>query len=127
MSTPKSKTKGIQDQPCKWDWDFSSCTKEEVRWCDVYEHLREDKVFIEEVKIMRARNIWSERAMVRFSDRRYAELAMNLCLLFPEFPEMPFLSINSEERTARCRKLNEQRQNGILQITTTPHYYSRAP
>lgn len=125
MSSPapakKSQSKKIA--LAKEEWDFSTCSKEEVRWCDVYEHLREDKAFIEEVEMMRARNIWSETAMARFSDHRYADLAMKLFLLFPEFPESPFLSIHSEERAARCRKLNEQRQNYILQITTTPHYY----
>lgn len=108
----------------KEEWDFSTCPEDQLRWCDVYEHLREDMAFINEVTSMRKNGVWSMKAKLRFQDSRYEALATELFSLFPEFPSAPFLIIDAKKRAERCQRLNEERTKHLIQIQVSNHYYS---
>lgn len=94
----------------KEEWDFTACPPEQLKWCDVYEHLREDKAFIREVEGMRDLNMWSATALESFPGTKHAEIAKVFFTLFPEFPHTPFLSINPTSRAERCTQMDQHRK-----------------
>ena len=105
----------------KEEWDFTACPPEQLKWCDVYEHLREDKEFLPEVELMLAVNTWSASALERFPSSKHAEIAKVFITLFPEFPYTPFLSINPTSRAERCVEM-EQRHRVIAFNKTVTTY-----
>ena len=110
MKTPRQKF-------CREDWNFSSCPSDQLRWCDVYEHAREDQHLIEEVEVMRRNGHWSQTMNDRFIDSRYASISQLLFELFPEFPATPFLKVDAVSRQQRCRELNARRSDLLVQFS----------
>jgi len=102
---------------CREDWNFSSCPSDELRWCDVYEHAREDQRLIQEVEAMRRSGHWSQSLEDRFIDSRYASIGQLLFELFPEFPATPFLKVDAVSRQQRCRELNARRSDLLVQFS----------
>ena len=100
----------------KVEWDFTDCPKEELRWCDVYEHARQSAKHISEVESMRRDGHWSQTTLASFIDDRYARVGQKLFELFTEFPEAPFLMIDPKSRAVRCQELNELRRSLLVQI-----------
>lgn len=112
MSSPapakKNQTKKIA--LAKEEWDFTDCPPTQLKWCDVYEHLREDKAFSREVEHMREVNAWSAAALARFPSSKHAEIAKVFITQFPEFPDTPFLAINPTSRAERCMSMDQHRK-----------------
>lgn len=108
--TPAKKSQPEKIALAKEEWDFTACPPEQLKWCDVYEHLREDKEFLPEVESMRKLNMWSATALERFPSSKHAEIAKVFITLFPEFPDTPFLAINPTSRADRCMCMDQHRK-----------------
>lgn len=102
---------------CREEWNFSECPSDQLRWCDVYEHAREDLRLIEEVEAMRCSGHWSQAMLDRFIDSRYASMGQMLFTLFPEFPGTPFLRLDAALRQQRCHQLNSRRSDLLVQFS----------
>lgn len=103
------------------EWDFSSCPPTQLRWCDVYEHMRQDTAFIQDVHFLRSNGHWSAKALERFSSSEHAELAKAFFTHFREFPAKPFLLIDPASRALRCHKMDEHRKTAFFSNTTTTY------
>lgn len=105
----------------KEEWDFTACPPEQLKWCDVYEHLREDKAFTRELESIRKVNTWSAAALERFPSTKHAEMAKVFITLFPEFPNTPFLAINPTSRAERCMEMDRHRKTIAFNKTVTTY------
>ncbi len=98
------------------EWDFGSCPKDQLCFCDVYEHARENPLVLEAVQHLRSSGDWRPDPRLPLPWSRYAAVVIELFSLFPEFPGTPFLLINPILRKERCDRLNELRMRLAIQL-----------
>jgi hypothetical protein len=91
------------------EWDFSSCPNDQLHWCAVYEHSRDNDKVVDAVKHFRASGSWRAEDRVLFPDERYRRMAERVFELFPEFPLTPYLLLGADERKRRCLTLESLR------------------
>jgi hypothetical protein len=96
------------------EWDFSSCPQDQLHWCSVYEHSRDNEKVVDAVKHFRASGAWRAEDRVLFPDERYRRMAERVFELFPEFPLTPYLVISPIERRGRCVELSELRSELVV-------------
>lgn len=96
------------------DWDFSQVPEDELLLCRFYEYARELKVWHE---IARCSRLLLEDARIDLRDSAYKAggpgggfvktnwIITQVFTLFPEFPQMPWLSIDGQERRHRIEQL----------------------
>jgi|APTNR8051073442_1049403.scaffolds.fasta_scaffold03366_9 hypothetical protein len=98
------------------EWDFSTCPKDQLHWCSVYEHSRENKKVVKAVEHYRASGAWSDQDREMFVDDGRWRMAQRLFELFPEFPQSPFLEIPTVERRNRCAELSQLRSELTVRV-----------
>lgn len=99
------------------EWDFSSCPQDQLHWCSMYEHSRDNEKVVDAVKHFRASGAWRAEDRVLFPDERYRRMAERLFELFPEFPHIPYLQILPSDRRCRCEDLNQLRTKLVVLVT----------
>lgn len=98
------------------EWDFSSCPEDQLHWCAVYEHSRDNAQVVDAVKHFRASGAWRAEDRVLFPDERYRRMAERVFELFPEFPLTPYLVISPSERRGRCVELSKLRSELVVYV-----------
>lgn len=89
------------------EWQFENCPQKQLHWCDIYEHARENKLVLAMVARYRRTKEWTTTG--HFPDQSSSVLGKAFVDAFPEFPEVPFLSLNAAVRVERCRLLDRLR------------------
>ncbi|WP_397380024.1 hypothetical protein [Prosthecobacter sp.] len=118
---PAKKSQPKKMALAKEEWDFTACPPEQLKWCDVYEHMRHDTGFLPEVDYLRSNGRWSATAFQRFWSAEHAEIAKAFFTLFPEFPAKPFLRIDQASRIERCEQMDEHRKQAFFNKTITTY------
>lgn len=90
------------------EWQFEGCPPEQLHWLNFYEHGRENELLVAAVEYYRAKGLWETPGI--FPDHCSNLLGKAFINAFPEFPRLPFLSLNAAERAARCQKLDGLRR-----------------
>lgn len=96
------------------EWNFGDCPDEQLHWCDVYEHARDNELVVATVDHYRASGRWVSSGI--FPDHWNNLLGKMLVDAFREFPAVPFMSVDAETRAARCRKLDQVRRQIHVQV-----------
>lgn len=94
------------------EWQFEKCPEKQLHWCDMYEHMRDNKLVLAMVARYRRTKEWTAAGL--FPDHSSSALGKAFIDAFPEFPEVPFLSLNATMRAERCLLLDGFR--GKLQV-----------
>ncbi len=85
------------------EWRFDACPDDQLHWCDIYEHARENKAVVEMVEQYRSSGKWlADGLSLDGTSNTLAKLFVDA---FPEFPMRPFLSLAADVRQERCRHL----------------------
>ncbi len=96
------------------EWNFADCPDEQLHWCDVYEHARDNELVVATVDHYRASGRWVSSGI--FTDHWNNLLGKMLVDAFREFPAVPFMAVDAETRAARCRKLDQVRRQILVQV-----------
>lgn len=125
MSLPRSKSLKVPSpRPLRItnnEWDFSTCPEPQLRWCDFYEHSRENAQITAAVVHFHEHGTWAPNDLGLFPDDRYRVLAEELFRSFPEFPIKPFLRISEQDRAARCEALETLRASLVVLVLKAQH------
>jgi hypothetical protein len=106
------------------DWDFNPCPAEELRFCWVYEYMREVKGAQRVVAEWRSK-AWAQ-TFEGFCALAKKEGAPSVCVpgdafhYFPEWPVMAYLSIEQLERNRRYKELYPMRESEYAASLLTP-------
>lgn len=91
------------------DWRFTDCPATQWHWCDIYEHARDNDLFVELAKWYRAGRPWISPGI--FPDKSSAILGKAFIDGFPDFPRKSFLSLDSAVRREICQRLDKIRRH----------------
>lgn len=98
-------TRPAEDRIERTDWDFSTCPESQLELCFDYERARHSRREIAEVGQWR-RDFPGKTFDALFQHvESAADWVPNAFYLFPEFPDIPFLSIGAAERNRRFARL----------------------
>lgn len=90
------------------EWQFVGCPPDQQHWLDVYEHGRDNELLVAAVECYRTKGLWETPGI--FPDHCANLLGKAFIDAFPEFPRMPYNSLDAAERAARCHKLDRLRR-----------------
>ena len=111
-----TKATPTRPQLAKEEWDFSACPPDQLRWCDIYEHARENQKVIKAVEHFRESGEWLESDRNLFPDNHYRSMATLFFTQFSEFPQIPFLKIAETDRVKRCALLDAERAVRVVNV-----------